>query len=216
MHTFRPRGFGSPRQRGLPLTLGSVLLAACARSPVPCTLPGDCDEAQDCVAYVCRPHGADPVAPSSQRVVLLPSKIAWVEPEPGSTRSFYVDFELPEGLPERELDALDSAILRCEPPAGLEARAALSVQRVIDPWTAGRVSSGNEPRLGAESARGWLQPGVAANVEVTALVRSSLGARRQAHGFALLLPPPPNPAQARAEPPDVQLDLYVSEDRTAR
>ena len=166
-------------------------VAACARSPVPCTSAGACPSDSECLANRCVPLGSDPVSLDTRRIVLSPSEIAVVSARGGQdsalgalpasvtfggasdgASALYLRFE-PRWRGARQID---TAFLLLDPLPGAAADAAdVSVEawRIASDWERGGLSWVRQPRRAPPYARGLARSSVPAplRIDVTEIVR---------------------------------------------
>jgi hypothetical protein len=157
-----------------PWALASLVLGcACSASGAPCRVPGDCREAQECLANQCRPLGSLPVSPQSARWVLLPERYR-VRAET-TCPAMDLDFRLPSlGGP---VQAAFLVLPTSSAPDGVQRVLELEARLLIDPWPA------EVPRSGVGRARAVVGEGTTARVDVTSLVQRWLDRPSAGHGL---------------------------------
>lgn len=194
-----PRGAGTSRRRRPWLAGVALLLGACTRPLQPCRSPSACPENEECLAQRCLPVGAEPVDPSSRRLVLEPVQLAVVRthenPQPGvpPTVSLGGPSEQSEQLLVRFAQSwlssdVDAAFLSLQAAAAAEPSAddvRIEVALASGSWSSGTVGDAPSTRSPSSSGVGRTRPPAALRVDVTAQLRELAEQPERDRGFVV-------------------------------
>jgi hypothetical protein len=155
--------------------------AGCSRAGRPCAAP-DCGDGYECLANRCVAAGADPVAPGTERVVLLPVSFAVADGRAnasaptitlGNDRSMLLLGFDPAWKTEGRVRA---AFLLLEPSPGTEPDddVRLAVWTLESPFTQEGIARGGRPNLTSPHAEGVARsaPRGPVRIDVTDVVRA--------------------------------------------
>jgi hypothetical protein len=192
----RVRSARSRAARFALLSLATVA-AGCAPPITACTEPGACGPARVCAAGRCVLPATDPVASDANRVIVAASDMAVVSARGGETLPdeialaggcspvVLLRFPTPWGNRARVVAAF--LLLEFEDAASANAEPwALSVTRVLEPWSGADVSWGRLPRLSPPLVRAEVMsfPQVL-RIDITEIVSRWSRGRTNDQGIAL-------------------------------
>lgn len=140
----------------------------------------------------------DPVAPDSERQVVLPVRLGAGPPfeafehttvhevalGPPSHLALYAAFD----FPRQPCAQLDAAFLLLEAPNPGQSAASpieVSIRRVEQAWSTKDLSEGDLPDDGLPEARGLVRPPLTARIDVTDVVCNALDTGDRSHGIVV-------------------------------
>jgi hypothetical protein len=178
---------------------------SCGTRPTPCLSPEACPRNQTCTTGRCGAIGAEIAPADARRLLVAPSDMAIVSSRGGdgalppemalggaTSGSIVVLFRFPTPWGNRVRVA--SAFLTLEPSPGAlpeQGPVALTVVRVLEPWSASDVTWGRLPRLSAPEVRAYATAGPpkTLRIDVTSIVQRWARGRVNDQGIALMSAP---------------------------